>query len=168
MRKIDKIFIHHSASNFGNAALIEKWHKEQGWQSIGYHFIVLNGYPTAENFRKKEIHNDLIGYIQKGRSLKEAGSHVKGQNGSSLGICLIHCDQLYDERQLEAYRTLAAGLAKLYNINVENICGHYEADKLKPLCPGLDMNEERKIIAERMLTISGVVLDLIRIRYIEG
>ena len=168
MRKINSIFIHHSASNFGNADLIDKWHKEQGWQGIGYHFVVLNGYPTADNFKKKELHNDMTGYIQQGRNIKEAGSHVKGHNASSIGICLIHDTMPYAEKQLEAYRTLAAGLALLLNIDPVRIFGHYEFDKGKPLCPGLDMSEERKLIAEQMLTISPISLDLIKTRFIDN
>ncbi len=42
-KEIKRIIIHHSASDFGDAKLIDKWHKERGWKGIGYHFVVLNG-----------------------------------------------------------------------------------------------------------------------------
>ena len=43
MREIKKIIIHCSDSEFGDAALIDKWHKERGWTGIGYHYVILNG-----------------------------------------------------------------------------------------------------------------------------
>jgi hypothetical protein len=150
MRKINSIFIHHSASDWGDAKLIDSWHKQQGWQSIGYHFVVLNGYRTSENFKEGKVNKEIIGLIEKGRNIESVGSHVLGHNTGSIGICLIHDKQPYTEKQLESYRHFAAMLAKLYNVKVENIKGHYEADKNKPLCPGLDMNKEREIIREML------------------
>jgi hypothetical protein len=43
VRKIDTIVIHQSDSAFGNAAVIDKWHRERGWSGIGYHWVILNG-----------------------------------------------------------------------------------------------------------------------------
>ena len=148
MRKIEKIFIHHSASNFGNAKLINLWHRERGFTEIGYHFVVLNGFPNAESYKKKIIYTDLIGEIERGRNLEKVGSHVAGHNNNSIGVCLIHNDKPYSEIQIERYRLLVASLALHFKIPIENIQGHYEVDKAKPLCPSLDMNQERKKIDE--------------------
>ena len=44
MRKIDLIIIHCSATAEGKdfrAADIDRWHRQQGFRSIGYHFVVL-------------------------------------------------------------------------------------------------------------------------------
>jgi hypothetical protein len=38
----------------------------------------------------------------------------------------------------------------LYKIPVENIIGHYEIDKSKPLCPSLNMETERELIKNEM------------------
>ena len=35
MRKINKIIIHCSASDFGNAQRVREWHLERGWSDIG-------------------------------------------------------------------------------------------------------------------------------------
>ena len=42
----DRITIHCSDSEWGNADVIDEWHKKRGWDGIGYHYVILNGYPT--------------------------------------------------------------------------------------------------------------------------
>jgi N-acetylmuramoyl-L-alanine amidase len=75
MRKVDKIVIHCSATREGqahNAKDIDRWHKAQGWNGIGYHHVVL-----------------LDGTVEKGRDESLAGSHVKGFNATSIGVVYI-------------------------------------------------------------------------------
>ena len=69
------IVIHCSATPEGKpftAKDIDRWHREKGWQGIGYHFVV-----------------ELDGKVTAGRPLGAVGSHVAGQNTTSLGICYI-------------------------------------------------------------------------------
>ena len=43
MRKIDSIIIHCSATKVGQdftAADIDRWHRERGFNGIGYHYVV--------------------------------------------------------------------------------------------------------------------------------
>ena len=73
MRKIDKIIIHCSATKEGidfKAKDIDVWHRNQGWDGIGYHYVV-----------------DLDGTVEKGRNIEKAGAHTVGQNANSIGIC---------------------------------------------------------------------------------
>jgi N-acetylmuramoyl-L-alanine amidase len=75
MRKIDKIIIHCSATPEGKpftVADIDRWHRDRGWQGIGYHYVVY-----------------LDGSIHKGRSEEIIGAHCSGQNAQSIGICYI-------------------------------------------------------------------------------
>lgn len=75
MRKVNLIVIHCSATREGQAhtaADIDRWHKAQGWNGIGYHHVVL-----------------LDGTVQKGRDESVAGSHVKGFNANSIGVVYI-------------------------------------------------------------------------------
>lgn len=170
MKKIENIFIHHSASNFGYAKLIEQWHKERGWKGIGYHFVVLNGYRTGQDFKNSIIDEKQIGLIEKGRKLNadpwlqadEIGAHAYGYNSNSIGICLIHEDIKYNPKQLESYRDFTAGLVNLFDIKIENIKGHYEVDPKKPLCPSLDMETERKIISEKINWAKTCYMDFVR------
>lgn len=75
MRKIDSIIVHCSATKAGldfSAAVIDRWHRERGFNSIGYHYIVC-----------------LDGKIEKGRDVLLMGAHCKGWNERSIGICYI-------------------------------------------------------------------------------
>jgi hypothetical protein len=37
------IIIHHTATTFGNAQIIDAWHRNNGWDELGYHFVIGNG-----------------------------------------------------------------------------------------------------------------------------
>jgi len=75
MRKIDEIIIHCAATpehkNF-QPQDIEKWHKERGFRTIGYHYVIT-----------------LEGKQHQGRPLEQVGAHCKTRNASSIGICYI-------------------------------------------------------------------------------
>lgn len=69
------IVIHCSATPEGKpftAKDIDRWHREKGWQGIGYHFVV-----------------ELDGKVTAGRPIGAVGSHVAGQNTTSVGVCYI-------------------------------------------------------------------------------
>ena len=83
MRYIDKIIIHCSDSTWGNAINIEKWHKEIGFRSIGYSYIITNGYISPENFDPL-----MDGVIESGRPIQIPGAHCKGQNNNVLSLLL--------------------------------------------------------------------------------
>ena len=75
MRKIDEIIIHCSDSPEGRndkAEDIRRWHKQRGFNDIGYHYII-----------------DLDGTIEQGRPIEQAGAHCTGHNRNSIGICYI-------------------------------------------------------------------------------
>ena len=75
MRKIKEIIIHCSATKEGRnftVADIDRWHRERGMRSIGYHFVI---------YRDGSIHV--------GRPVEEIGAHCKGHNAISIGVCYI-------------------------------------------------------------------------------
>lgn len=75
MREINKIIIHCSATKPGQdigAEEIGAWHRQRGFEGIGYHFVIRRG-----------------GEIETGRDLQRAGAHCRGQNKNSIGICLV-------------------------------------------------------------------------------
>ena len=66
MRKIDYIIIHCSATKEGidwKAKDIDQWHKQRGFNKIGYHYVI-----------------DLDGTVETGRDENETGAHCVGYN----------------------------------------------------------------------------------------
>lgn len=75
MRDITEIIIHCSATPEGRHVTVEdidKWHKERGFNSIGYHYVIY-----------------LDGSIHIGRPEDMQGAHCVLHNAKSIGICYI-------------------------------------------------------------------------------
>lgn len=75
MRPIDTIILHCSATPDGRDVTVEEirqMHLKNGWNDIGYHFVI---------YRDGSIHT--------GRPLKQIGAHAAGHNTGSIGICYI-------------------------------------------------------------------------------
>ncbi len=135
----DKIIVHNSASKFGTSRDIRKWHvDENGWDDIGYHFMILNGYISSSNY----IHS-LNGSIEIGRPMDVSGAHTRGYN-DTIGICLIGQDY-FSEEQITSLFQLSEDLCLKLNITHNNIFGHYEFDS-KKTCPNIDMEQTRRLI----------------------
>lgn len=158
MKKWKRIIIHHSASSFGNARLINTWHLERGWSGIGYHFVVLNGYLTGADAVAGRRFDSLVGAIECGRKMdgdewvqaSEEGAHALGYNKDSIGICLIHNKGPYDIYQYDALAHLCEDLCKMFKISPDNVLGHYEVDEKKLLCPGIAMDDLRYHLKEAL------------------
>ena len=143
MRKVNRVIIHCSDSDFGDSALIRKWHiEERGWTDIGYHYVVLNGKRGGEERYKKS----LDGLLEVGRDEKVIGAHTYGVNRDSIGVCLIG-KGIFTPLQLQTLSILVHSLMKKYGIGVEDVYGHYEFDKRKS-CPGVDMNILRAALSK--------------------
>lgn len=75
MRNINLIIVHCSATPEGrdvSVADIDRWHRERGFDGIGYHYVVY-----------------IDGSVHEGRPLNKVGAHCKGHNAHSIGICYI-------------------------------------------------------------------------------
>jgi N-acetylmuramoyl-L-alanine amidase len=132
MRKINRIIIHCTATPEGRdhtAKEIDRWHREKGWASIGYHFVIR-----------------LDGTVENGRPVDKVGAHVKGHNADSIGVVYVGgCnknmkpkDTRTDAQKL-ALRGLIDGFKEKYpNATVH---GHNEFDKGKA-CPSFNVQTE--------------------------
>jgi len=139
-RKITSIAIHCSFSpqfRGDTAFAIDKWHKERWGSGIGYHYVVLED-----------------GTIQKGRWVDYAGSHIKGHNRDTIGICRIggmRKDGTATEdatpKQYKAIQKLTRLLIsdKMYNLLPSDILGHNEYPGVNKSCPLMNMNKVRNI-----------------------
>ena len=136
MREINRIIVHCSNSAWGCAAVIDKWHRERGWDSGGYHHVIPNGKPFATT----DIYQQQWdGILEKGRPIETQGAHVLGYNEDSIGICLIGSgDGLYTMRQGEALRLLLRSLMFSFNVEQNRLYGHRDFNP-KKTCPGFDV-----------------------------
>ncbi len=161
-RHIDKIIIHCSDSSFGDASIVKKWHTlpkmpaevaakirtgtlpkseaakyGNGWSDTGYHFIVLNGYRKGRVYRPEDD-----GLLEKGRPWYIPGAHCRGENETSIGICLIG-KRTFTAKQL--YLALPEIIKMVGSFNTIEVYGHYEFDSHKS-CPNIDMDLLRKVL----------------------
>jgi len=99
---------------------IHQWHLERGWDGIGYHKVIKRN-----------------GEWQDGRPDYWVGSHVKGNNTGSIGICLIGRDEFTDMQ----FQTLES-LVRLYKSKYPDIkvVGHRDLDSEKT-CPNFDVKK---------------------------
>lgn len=137
-RLIKYLVIHCSDSRFGERNLIDQWHKQRGFRTIGYHYIITNGH--LHNTRKYRSEYD--GVIQVGRPVAEAGAHVKGYNKHSIGICLIGKHH-FTEKQFTELRGLITEIKKIHPD--ARVVGHYELDDRKT-CPNISGHFLRDVI----------------------
>ena len=139
------VIVHCSDSFFGNAAEITKWHLQRGFDTIAYHFVILNGSISAT---KNYMYFD--GYIETGRpldddgdlELDEKGAHAFGYN-MAVGICLIGYSNTFSDAQLRALRYLITKLRKQFG--EIKVLQHSDVDKKKPKCAGLSKAEMDKL-----------------------
>lgn len=132
MRKIDKIFIHCSATPEGRdikMETIKSWHvKGRGWRNIGYHFVI-----------------ELDGMLRPGRRMEQMGAGVKGHNEHSIHVCYVggidknkKAKDTRTQAQRETLNTIIGGLVEQYPD--ASVHGHNEfANKA---CPSFDVQKE--------------------------
>ena len=137
MRQINYIIIHCSATKAGrdfHAKDIDKWHRERGFDEIGYNVVV-----------------DLDGKVELGRSEAKPGAHCKGHNSDSIGICYIggldENGKPADTRT-ELQKAALAGLVAGYKQRFPNakVIGHRDMPNVHKAWPCLDAKEEYKNI----------------------
>ncbi len=121
MRNIKEIIVHCSASDFGNAKRLTEWHLERGFSTIGYHYVINNGYVNKGDEYQENV---MDGFIEKGREDNRPGAHTAGHNSDSIGICLIG-NKTFSTEQFMALANLLRGLLVQYNLTKDDIKGHY-------------------------------------------
>ena len=128
--KTDTLAIHCSATPATMDIGVEKikeWHvKENGWEDVGYHFIITRS-----------------GELQTARSEEYQGAHAPQVNFRSLAVCLIggtdnkqQWENNFTDEQFTTLKSLIGDLVKKYEI--KKIIGHYQVDDRKK-CPSFDV-----------------------------
>jgi len=131
-RTIKEIIVHCSATPEGKDYTvldIRRWHKQQGWSDIGYHYVIYRN-----------------GHVEPGRDVDIAGAHCEGHNMHSIGVCYIG-GMTRDGKKPKDTRTLsqkAALLSLLLDLKrlypQAKIYGH--CDFSNKACPCFDAKDE--------------------------
>lgn len=102
------------------AAEIHRWHKQRGWDGIGYHAVITRD-----------------GIVEMGRPVYWPGAHVRGHNSSSLGVCLIG-NEHYSCAQYKSLETVIRQWLRRYPS--AQVVGHCDLDSQKT-CPNFDVKQ---------------------------
>ncbi|MEK0324211.1 MAG: N-acetylmuramoyl-L-alanine amidase [Nitrosopumilus sp.] len=121
------IIVHISDSPQGRgdgAVEIDRWHRERGFDAIGYHYVILED-----------------GTVEQGRPVLAVGAHCRadGRNHDSIGICLIGHSGERTVTQLDSLQLLISNLSNVFG-NLQ-IHGHSDFDENKEFCPGFKVCE---------------------------
>lgn len=131
-----QIVVHCTATREGRDFTVEdinRWHKNCNWNCIGYHFVVYRD-----------------GTVHEGRPIWAVGSHVRGYNNTSVGVCYVGgmaadgrtIKDTRTDAQKEALRVLLQDIKTLYPY--AQILGH--RDLAAKYCPCFDAYNEYKDI----------------------
>lgn len=117
---IQKVIFHHSATRIGSAEAFANYHvNENDWPGIGYHFVILGG------------------SIVQTQPLNRITYHCKGQNTTSIGVCIVGN---FDERAptIEEYGAAAHLVAYLDDLlpHLTHLDVEYHRDHSRKTCPG--------------------------------
>jgi hypothetical protein len=136
-KPVDTIFVHCTATQpewMEDAPLsskveeISRWHKQRGFNRIGYHWVI-----------------DRNGEVAKGRAENEVGAHVKDYNTGSIGISLVGgfgsnendpFEKNFTVEQDKALRSLINGVKT--RTAITKIRGHNEV--AAKACPGFNVS----------------------------
>lgn len=124
------IAIHCSATKPGmdiGADEIRQWHKDSGWEDIGYHYVIRRN-----------------GTLEDGRELNAVGAHVAGFNSRSVGICLVggvgdlgRAEDNFKPAQMQTLEKLVKQLKKIWPDAI--VQGHRDFPNVAKDCPSFDV-----------------------------
>lgn len=131
MRNITKIIVHCSATPEGRdytVADIDRWHKQRGWQGIGYHYVV---------YRDGSVHP--------GRSVEQIGAHTSGHNANSIGVCYIGGlaadGKTPKDTRTPAQRAALRDLVEFLRAEYPNATIHGHREFANKACPSFDIKD---------------------------
>jgi len=158
---IERIVMHCSASGYGTALEIDRWHKANGWNRIGYNLVITNGIPSYDCYKLKLRYPWGNGQVEWGRAFNdnniiepnERGAHTLGLNSRSLGICMIGGKdghgKMHDftPEQFHKARIVLVHLCNVLDIPFTNVIGHREFNSAKE-CPCFNMDKFREFLVK--------------------
>lgn len=135
-RWINEIIIHCTATSEGRdytIADITRWHKQRGFATIGYHYVV---------YRDGSIHV--------GRDVNLVGAHCTNHNSHSIGVCYVGGCQYNGltpkDTRTEAQKKALLALLRELRRKYPQAKIHGHRDYANKACPSFDATREYKNI----------------------
>ncbi len=134
------IVIHHTAIPYGSMREIDRWHRNNGWDGCGYHFVIGNGTRTPEGFIEPTDRwkiQEMGAHTRLDTKLaRKSGVEPTYYNDHGIGIVLVGN---FDETcptaaQMAATAELVKFLMKLCRIPEDRLIRHGDVDATD--CPG--------------------------------
>lgn len=130
MRPIRQIVVHCSATRPSldiGAAEIDAWHRQRGFDEIGYHAVIRRD-----------------GTIEQGRKHSSPGAHAKGYNSDTIGVCLVGGldgtgapAPIYEPVQLSSLWQWIGEQRRIYG--ALDVIGHRDLPGVAKACPSFDV-----------------------------
>jgi len=125
-KETNRIILHHTLTKRDcSIEEVREWHKQRGFDDVGYHFLI-----------RKD------GTVEEGRDLDLIGAHAKGRNADSIGIALAgdFSKQIPLPAQLESLKDLTRMLSLVYGLEIDSdfydVLEMHRDDSKKNPCPG--------------------------------
>lgn len=151
-RRWKYIVLHHSASESGSYATLDKKHREDlGWTGCGYHFVIGNGSESPD------------GRVEVARrwSDQKQGAHCRDGkyadiNEYGIGICLIgdFDKSAPSDKQIASARELVRYLRERYAIPADRVGVHSAMAAGRAECPGKLFPRKEIIGTSRMAALA--------------
>ena len=120
--QIKNIAVHYSATKEGSSSAFENfWKNSRGWQTGGYHEVVLLNGNVELNYDPTVISNGVYGH-----------------NTSTYNICYVG-DGKPNSKQLKTLRKRVKRAKSAYKVSNKNIKGHREFSGASTSCPGINV-----------------------------
>lgn len=128
--QIKNIAIHYSATESGNTAAFENhWRNNNGWNTGGYHEVILTNGDVEINYDPNVISNG-----------------VGGQNTRMYNMCYVG-KGVPNKAQLKTLTERANYNRKRFGLSIGAVNGHREYKGQSTSCPALNMGDFRKALA---------------------
>lgn len=138
-RFVDRVFVHCSASDnpsHDNVATMRKWHLQNGWNDVGYHYFI-----------RKD------GTLEDGRPLEKIPAAQSPHNTGTIAICLHGLQKSkFTEAQFTKLKALCLEINNVYDGEL-TFHGHKEVKN--KACPVFDYKSVLKLDAFGRLGLTG-------------
>lgn len=139
LTRVDAIIVHHTASPVATTtyADVERWHRERGFEGVGYHRLITWD-PATDRAT-----------VHLGRPDRYQGAHaLNGWNARSLGVCVAGSfeETGWYGMPVVLRRALVETVRDLleeHGLTPDDVLGHGEAHPGHTVCPGYDPAELR-------------------------